>query len=150
MTPLHGAVALAEVDRVAVRVGQHLELDVPRLLEELLHVDNVVVESGPRFRTCHRDGAEQRCLRVHDAHAASTAAAGGLDDDRVTDVARQPEILVGIVAQRPVGARNAGHSSRLHRADRGDLVAHQADRVCLGPDEREAAGLDALGKISVF
>ena len=37
---LHGAVALAQPDRVAVKVvGQHLDLDVARVLQELLHVD---------------------------------------------------------------------------------------------------------------
>jgi hypothetical protein len=36
---LHRAVALAQVDRVAVAVGQHLDLDVARVLQEFLHVD---------------------------------------------------------------------------------------------------------------
>ena len=47
---LHGAVALAQVDHVAVVVGQHLELDVARLLQEFLHVDLVVAERRLRFR----------------------------------------------------------------------------------------------------
>ena len=46
---LHGAVALAQVDDVAVAVRQHLELDVPRPLQELLHVDLVVAEGGARL-----------------------------------------------------------------------------------------------------
>src|SRR5690606_6546204 len=33
MAPLHRAVALAEMDRMAVSVGQHLELDVARPIE---------------------------------------------------------------------------------------------------------------------
>ena len=41
---LHGAVALAQVDRVAVAVGQHLELHVPGPLQELLHIHRVVAE----------------------------------------------------------------------------------------------------------
>ena len=43
---LHRAVALAQVDDVAVSVGEHLDLDVARPLEELLHVDLVVAEGG--------------------------------------------------------------------------------------------------------
>ncbi len=47
MAALHGAVALAQVNHVAVIVGQHLEFDVPRPLQEFLHVDLVVAERGP-------------------------------------------------------------------------------------------------------
>ena len=43
---LHRAVALAEMDRVALAVGEHLNLDVARILEELLHVDLIVAERG--------------------------------------------------------------------------------------------------------
>ena len=39
MAALDGAFALAQNLDVAVLVGQHLELDVARRLDELLHVD---------------------------------------------------------------------------------------------------------------
>src|SRR5581483_6573118 len=39
MSALHGAVALAEMDHVAVPLRQYLELDVTRALQEFLHVD---------------------------------------------------------------------------------------------------------------
>ena len=41
---LHGAVALAQVDGVAVFVCQHLEFHVARIFQVLFHVDHVVVE----------------------------------------------------------------------------------------------------------
>ena len=41
---LDRAVALAEVDHVAVRVGEHLDLDVARVLEIALEVDAIVGE----------------------------------------------------------------------------------------------------------
>ena len=44
--PLDRAVALAEVDDVAVRVGEHLHLDVSRILEVALDVDRRVGEVG--------------------------------------------------------------------------------------------------------
>ena len=61
---LHRAVALAEVDRVALAVGEHLDLDVARVLEELLHVDQVVAERGLRLRTCVIAIALSRCASV--------------------------------------------------------------------------------------
>ncbi len=44
MAALDGALALEERGHVAVLVGQHLELDVARLLDELLHVELAVAE----------------------------------------------------------------------------------------------------------
>ena len=43
---LHGAVALPEVHHVAVQVGQHLHLDVPRMLDVFFQVDFGVAEGG--------------------------------------------------------------------------------------------------------
>ena len=85
---LHRAVALAQLDRVPVLVGEHLDLDVARVLEELLHVHRRVAEGRAGFgaRRLHR--VDQRRLGVHDAHAAPAAAARRLDDDRVADRAR--------------------------------------------------------------
>ena len=124
---LHRAVALAQVHHVAVVVGEHLELDVPRLLEKLLHVDLVVAEGRQRLGLRDADGIQQRGVGVHHAHAAAAAAAGGLDDHRIADVLGDAEVLVGVVAQRAVGAGHAGHAGGLHDLDGGDLVAHQAD-----------------------
>ena len=44
---LQRAVALAEMDGVALAVAEDLHLDVARLLEVLLDVDGVVAEGGP-------------------------------------------------------------------------------------------------------
>src|SRR5690606_25546940 len=87
---------------------------------------------------------------VDHAHAAPAAAAGGLDDHRVADVVGQPVVGGHVVAQRPVAAGHAGHAGLLHRPDRLDLVAHQADGLGLGPDEHEARLLHALGEVGVL
>src|SRR5688572_27099762 len=50
VAPLQRTVALAEVDDVAVMVREHLDLDVARFLEELLHVDLAVAECRQRLR----------------------------------------------------------------------------------------------------
>ena len=85
---LHGAVALAQIHGVAVGVGQHLELDVARVFQELLHIHHGIAECRLRFALGHGDGVQERRLGVHHAHAASAAAAGGLDDHRIADAAR--------------------------------------------------------------
>ncbi len=55
MAALHRALALAEVHDVAVVVRQDLDLDVARLLQELLHVHGVIAECGAGFRLGDRN-----------------------------------------------------------------------------------------------
>ncbi len=150
VTALHRAVAFAQMDRAALAVGEDLDLHVARVLQELLHVDHVVAERGLGLGLGGLDGVVQVRLGVHHAHAAPAAAAGGLDDDRVTDLARDLDVGRRVVAERAAAAGHARHAGGLHRADRFDLVAHQADRVGLGADEDEAGLFDAFGEVGVL
>ena len=49
MTPLQAAFALAEVDHVAVPVGEHLHLDVPGVQHKPLEEQRVVAERRRRL-----------------------------------------------------------------------------------------------------
>jgi hypothetical protein len=98
---LHGAVALAQVDGVAVLVGQHLDFDVARVLQELLHVDGRIAEGSAGFGLGHLHRIDQRRLGVHHAHAAAAAAAGGLDDHRVADGLGDARICTGSSGSSP-------------------------------------------------
>ncbi len=139
------------MDDVAVVVRQHLELDVPRPLQELLHVDLVVAEGRARLRPRDADGVQERRLAVHHAHAAAAAAARGLDDHRVADVAGDAQVLLR--RHRPAARR-----SRARTARRDDFMTRIAETLspmvrmvsALRADEDEAALLDALGEIRVL
>jgi hypothetical protein len=98
---LQRAVALAEVHGVLVRVGEHLDLDVARLLEIALEVHHGIGERGLRFGARHVDRIEQRGLGVDDAHAAAAAAPGRLDDHRVADLARDLDDSLGSSGSAP-------------------------------------------------
>ena len=150
VTPLHRAIAVAEIDRVAELVGQHLDLDVARVFEEFLQVDHRIAERRLRFGARHRHRVEQRRFGVHHAHAASAAAARGLDDHRIADRARGLDDFLRRIRQRAFAARHARYAGLFHRQLGADLVAHQADRVRLRPDEHEAAFFNALGEVGVF
>jgi hypothetical protein len=131
-------------------IGQHLELDMPRPVEKFLHVDLVVAEGSLRLGSGHADGMQQRRFAVHDPHATATTATRGLDDHGKADITSNTEEVVGLVSERTVGSRNAGHTGGLHRADRRDLVAHQPDGLGARANEGKAALLDTLGEVSVL
>ncbi len=56
MAALHRAIALAQVNGVAMLVGQYLEFDMARIVEVFLHVNGIVVERCRRLGTRHGDG----------------------------------------------------------------------------------------------
>ena len=57
MPPLHGAFALAQMHHVAVPVAEDLDLDVARVLDQLLDVDAAIAKCAQRFA---RSGFERR------------------------------------------------------------------------------------------
>ena len=88
MAALHGAIAFAQMDGVAVFVGQHLNLYVARVAEEFFHVDHGVAEGRGRLALGQLHGLDQVRFGMHHAHAAPAATTRRLDDHRVADVAR--------------------------------------------------------------
>src|SRR5438309_10168664 len=147
---LHGAIALAEMDHVPVTVGEHLHLDVSRVLQVFFEIDGGVAEGRPGFRPRHAYCTLEGGFRVHDTHAPAAASTGGFYDDRVTDFSRYLERLLRGVWQRSVRAGDARHSGLLHDLLCVYLVAHQPDGIGLRADENEAALVHALGKVRVF
>ena len=55
---LDGALALVQVDDVAVAVSEHLDLDVARLLDELLDEDAVVAKAVARLVAAGREASK--------------------------------------------------------------------------------------------
>ena len=130
--PLERAVALAEVDRRAVRVGQHLDLDVPRILDVLLDVDRRVGEVGLALAPRGLERAPGLGRRGDDLHAAPAAAGRGLDRDRPAVAVAELDDLRR-VADLLGRARHDRHARRRHALPRADLGAHRLDRAGGGP-----------------
>ena len=68
MPALERAVALEEVDDVAVPVAEQLHLDVPRAVEVLLDEDAAVLERGLGLGRRLVEAGEQRRLVAGHAH----------------------------------------------------------------------------------
>ena len=89
MAALHGAIALVEVQDVAVPVAQDLHFDVAGAADEALQEDGVVAERRRRFAPRLFQRAGEIGGLLHHAHAAAAAAERRLDDQRKADLARR-------------------------------------------------------------
>ena len=105
MTPLDGAVTLAQMDHVAMLVGQDLDLNMPRLFAILLDIDFRVAETGLGLGACRSKGIGQGCLGVDNLHAATATAGGGLDDHRETDLLGNLDRLLDVLTPSLVPGR---------------------------------------------
>ncbi len=150
VTALQRAVAVAQVDGVALAVGEYLDFHVARVGQVLFQVDHRVAERGTRFGAGQLGRCDQVFFLVHHAHAATTTATGGLDDHRVTDFAANAQGGFLVFRQRAVGARNGWHAGCDHGVLGRYLVAHQADGFGFRADEGEAGFLDLFGEVGVF
>ncbi len=147
---LHRAVALAQEDGIAVFVGQHLDLDMARLFEELLHIHDRVAEGRLGFGAGHVHRIDQSGFAVYHAHAASATAAGRFDDDRETDFLGAAHDVCRVVAQCTVGTGYARYAGGDHRLLGGHLVAHQANGFRTRSDEDKTGLFDAFGKVGIL
>jgi hypothetical protein len=133
---LKTALAFAEVDDVAVRVGEHLDLDVAGAAHPALHEERVVAERARGLAPGGGDRTWQlRALR-HQSHALAPAAGSRLEED-----GQAHRLGCG----RDLGVRHAGraptrhhrHPCRSHEVPRPDLVAHRLDHIGGRPDPHE-------------
>ncbi len=85
MAPLDRALALAQVNDIAVRVAEDLHLDMPRRGHGLLQVDRAVAERSLRLAARQPQRRLQLVGPVDEADALAAAARRGLQQDWVAD-----------------------------------------------------------------
>ncbi|KAF1018683.1 MAG: hypothetical protein GAK37_03803 [Pseudomonas sp.] len=147
---LQRAVAVAQVNGVALAVGQYLHFHVTRVGQVFFQVDHRVAEPGTRFGAGLLGGFDQVFFLVHHAHAATTTATGGLDDHRVAHFTTDAQSGFLVFRQRAVGARNGWHAGRDHGVLGRHLVAHQADGFGFRADEGKTGFFHLFGEVGVF
>ena len=74
MPPLHRAVALEQVDAVAVGVGEHLNLDVARAGEIFFDQHRVVTKRRRGFTLARSQRGSEAGILLDDAHALAATA----------------------------------------------------------------------------
>src|SRR5690606_28266002 len=128
VAPLDRAFALAQMDHVAVTVGEDLNLDMARLLDELLDEYPVVAKARPRL--VHRATNAVPHGVVIDGHAHALAAAAGrsLDHHRIADLAGDLDGLVRVADDTEISGYGVD-AGCLRQPLRFDLVPHRGDRL---------------------
>ena len=146
---LHAAVALEQVDDVAVRVAQQLHLDVLGPVEEALDEHGAVAKGRLGLGRGALEGVLEFGLLAHHAHAAPAAAKGGLDDDgEAVLVGELLDLLVPL--DGALGAGHHGHVALDGQLAGRDLVAEGVDGVGRGADEDDAGLLHVAGELGVL
>ncbi len=148
VAPLHRAVALEEVDHVALGVGEDLHLDVPRVHHRLLDEHFSVTERALRLAHAGVDRVLEVLLLVDLPHAAPAATRDRLHEQWVGQPLRGFHELVEVVVGRHrVERRYAGLLGGL---DRPRLVAGQLEHLGGRPDEGDPGVGARLGQVWVL
>jgi hypothetical protein len=132
---LDRALAVAEREDAALRVAEHLDLDVTRRDEQLLEVERAVAESRLRLGRGGRVGVLELVLGADEPHPLSAAAGARLDEDGKAGLAGHAADVV--VARRPLRPRHERDARRAHLLLRAHLVAHALHDLRGRADEDE-------------
>ena len=147
--PLQRAIALAEMDRAAPAIAEHLDLDVARLLQVFFQIDGGIAERRFGLVGSGRERQHQVVGGLRDLHAASAAARGRLDQHRKTDrLCDRHCVVVG--SDGAVGAGHHGDAEPLGGLLGLDLVSHQPDMFGFRSDEMQIVIGENFSKSGVF
>ena len=147
VTALDRTFALVQVDDVAVCVGDDLDFDMARPLDQFLQINVPVAESGLSLTTGRFQQFWHLIQAADFAHALTAAARRGLNQQRKADLWRDGEQIVVKHVAHIFGARHDRHARFAHRLAGGHLVAHRGNRRRLRPDERDIFGCAHFGEL---
>ena len=149
VSALHGAIALAETDHVAVVVRQDLGFDMLRVFHKLFDIHIAVAEGAFRLSLRRVEALDQAVVVVGDPHTASAAARRRLHDDRIGQFMGDFQRLrFGL--NDPVATRRDGHFGIAHGLTGDRFIAHGFHLFRRGPDESDIAAFADFGEVRVF
>ena len=145
---LHGAVALEEVDHVAVRVGHDLHLDVLRVDHRALDVDVRVAERGFRLAGSLRSKPLDVLRLLNEAHATPAAAGDGLDEHGELELLGVLRQLLRVCGRLRVLQHRQARPLRC--MDRGRLIAGEVEGLRGRADELDAVVAARAGELGAL
>ena len=149
MASLDGAITLVQMNDVAGTIAKDLDLNVTGTLNELLHKDGTVAETGQSLTGGRLEEGLDVLHVADDAHALTTAAHGSLDDDGKAVLIHKGLDLLGRL-ECTVGTGNDGDAGLDGGLTGAGLVREGVEVVDGGADEGDAivgAGLGELGRL---
>ena len=132
-----------------MRVRQHLDLDMARLLYIFLDEDAAVAKGVFGLVHGRAEDLPEFLVGARDAHALAAAAGRGLDHDRVADPARARDGRPGIRDLARI-ARHHRHARALREALALDLVAHGGNGGRARTDEHQPGRLHGLDEARIL
>ena len=146
---LQGAVALVQVNDIAVFVPEHLDLDVARA-GDVAFDQNPVVAEGRRSLALGAGQTGGEVGRIIDTlHPLAAAARDRLDQHRIADP-RRFRRQRGLRLVRTLIARRHRHAGLDHQVLGRVLQAHGANRGRVRPDPDQARRRDGFREFGVF
>ncbi len=135
MPALDGAIALEQVDQVAMLIAEDLKLDVTRAFDVALDEQRAVAKRALRFAAGRVQRFAELVARGHDPHAAAASARRRFDEHR------EFEIRAAIECRHD---RDTGR-----RRDLAGVVleTHHADRLGARPDESQPGAAAGFGEV---
>ena len=138
-------VAFVEIDDVAVLVAEQLDLDVARLLDELLDEHAIVAEARQSLAPGRLEAVADIGFGPCQPHALTAAARRRLHHHRIADLGGNAHGMRG-VGDLADEARHDADPGGLRQLFRFDLVAHRRDRRRRRADEGDAGGIARLAE----
>ena len=146
---LDRAIAFPQMIDRAMGIPEDLNLYVARPHDHLFQITLAIAEGGFCFAASLADFLFQFVLAHDRAHAASTAAPGGFQHQRIADFLSFSLDGFHILAQH-LGCRDHRHARCNGNTPRAGFVPQGTHCFCLGSDESDAVGNTGVYKIGVF
>jgi len=149
VTSLHGAIALPQVDSIAVLIRKDLNLHVARRADVALQQHRAVAKRFLRLVARRVKSGEEVLRLLGNPHAFASAATYGLDHQgKANDLCLPLQALIRLILA--MVAIYDWHSGSGHYGLAGALNAHVADGGAGRAHEDDALSLAQLGKFHGF
>src|SRR5689334_14314315 len=137
------------MQNIAVTVAKYLKFDIERALKEILQVNSGDSERLLRLLPGRFPQRLKLLSTAHDAHAPSSAACGGFDDQGVADAGcfRSRGLCV---SDDSFAARHNGNSCGGHLPASVLLLAHQAQNIGRRSNKSNVRSLANLCEVRIL
>ena len=146
---LDRAVALIQIQAVAVLVGKHLNLHMTRLQHVLLHQHARVAKGGQCLALRRLQALDQLRFAFRHLHAFAATAGGGLEQHRVADMGAGGAEGFQVLGFAVV-TRYQRHPGFFHQGFGGGFAAHGVDGAGRRAKKHQPGSFDGAGKAGVF